>query len=114
MLLADLLELDDRLDPLLRAAHLAMSRKHQVLLVCPWPPGIEPYRRDTAERKGTSEDKLGQDLRDATTRRYHDAYARVRRAFGRLGVPVVSAATDEPVRLVLERLNRLRAPGRNR
>src|SRR5262249_1262048 len=40
VLLVDLLELDDHLDPLLKAVRVAVSRHHQVLLVCPWPPGL--------------------------------------------------------------------------
>jgi uncharacterized protein (DUF58 family) len=121
VLLADLLEMDDRLEPLLQAVRLAMSRKHQVMLVCPWPPGIEPL--GGVRRKGNVADGLAakspdgaidRGLRDATTRRFHGAYARVRRALGRLGVAVACAVDDEPVPLILERLNRLRAPGRNR
>ncbi|HTU92803.1 MAG TPA: DUF58 domain-containing protein, partial [Gemmataceae bacterium] len=41
VLLADLLELDDSLDPLLRAVRVALGRHHQVVLICPWPPGLE-------------------------------------------------------------------------
>ena len=47
-------------------------------------------------------------LRRSTRRRYHAAFFRLRRTFGRLGVPVVCAAGDEPVPLILERINRLR------
>ncbi len=123
VLLADLLELDDQLDPLLKAVRLAMSRKHQVLLVCPWPPGIEaPPGIGPRDKRGKASPRrakqtggrVGREVTDVATRRFHDAYARVRRAFGRLGVPVVCAAADEPVQLILERLDRLRSPGRNR
>ncbi len=123
VLLADLLELDDQLDPLLKAVRLAMSRKHQVLLVCPWPPGIEPPTERGAGRKRGSASlsdeqpvtgSIGSEIMAATTQRFHDAYARVRRAFGRLGVPVVCAEGGEPVPLILQRLDRLRSPGRNR
>ena len=41
-------------------------------------------------------------------RLFHQAYGRVRRALGRLGVQVVCAANDEPVPLILDRLERLR------
>ena len=123
VLLADLLELDDQLDPLLKSVRLAMSRKHQVMVICPWPPGVEPPPGVGAGRKRRGEiqqaekalgGRVGRDVRETTTRRFHDAFARVRRVFGRLGVPVVCAASDEPVALILERLNRLRSPGRNR
>ena len=42
VLLADLLELEARLDPLLKAVKMTISRHHQVLVVCPWPPGVPP------------------------------------------------------------------------
>jgi uncharacterized protein (DUF58 family) len=124
VLLADLLELDDRLDPLLRAVRLAMSRKHQVMLVCPWPPGVElPRGVGTGRPRSAApgrpaheppEGHIGRDVKQTTAERFHAAYARVRRAFGRLGVPVVCAAGDDPVPLILQRLDRLRSPGRNR
>ena len=53
-------------------------------------------------------------LRNVTRRRYHAAYNRLRRAFARLGVTVVCAASDEPVPLILNRLDRLRTAGRRR
>ena len=42
VLLADLLELDDALDPLLKAVRVAVSRHHQVIVVVPWPSGMRP------------------------------------------------------------------------
>jgi uncharacterized protein (DUF58 family) len=120
VLLADLLELDDRLHPLLKATKLARARHHQVVLVCPWSPGLEPPRgvgRKRKRRGGLSQQPavaLADQVEELTTRRFHDAYDRVRRAFMRLGVPVVCAADDEPVPLILERIDRLRNVGRLR
>ncbi len=122
VLLADLLELDDHLAPLLRAVRVALARHHQVLVVCPWPHGLPlPPSRSThdraaelpagaAARAASAADLWGQ----ATTGRFHGAYLRIRRIFARLGVPVVCAAGDEPVPLVLDRLERLRMVGRRR
>ena len=42
MLLADLLELDDSLDSLLKAVRVAVGRHHQVMLIVPWPAGMRP------------------------------------------------------------------------
>jgi hypothetical protein len=50
-------------------------------------------------------------LRRATTRRYQQAFHRVRRTFARLGVLVVCAEGDEPLPLILQRIDRLRAAG---
>jgi hypothetical protein len=46
------------------------------------------------------------------TQRLHGAFHRLRRTFGRLGVPVLCAPHDDSVRLVLDRLERLRAQQR--
>jgi uncharacterized protein (DUF58 family) len=110
ILLADLPEVVERLDPLLRAVKVALARHHQVLVICPWPPGvpvpptgIEPDGKPPAP--GTD---LAVVLRKTTVRRLHEAHHRLRRAFARLGVPVVCAASGDPVGLVLERMNQLR------
>jgi uncharacterized protein (DUF58 family) len=122
VLLADLLELDDHVAPLLRAVRVALARHHQVLVVCPWPhglalppgdsaaEGVAPLPAGTAARTAGAADLWGQ----AITARFHGAYQRLRRTFARLGVPVVCAAGDEPVPLVLDRLERLRMLGRRR
>ncbi len=116
VLFVDLLELDDRLAPLLSAVRVALSRHHQVLLVCPWPPGLE-QPDDGAEAGPALPRSAGAPVQlvgQAATARFHAAYRRVRRAFTRLGVPVVCAAGDEPVPLILDRLDRLRAVGGKR
>jgi uncharacterized protein (DUF58 family) len=118
VLLADLLELDDALAPLLQAVRVALARHHQVLVVCPWPPGVPaagggPPAPDPAA-PGVARSALLPLLDRAARERFDAAYRRVRRAFARLGVPVVCAATQEPVPLILDRLERLRMLGRKR
>jgi hypothetical protein len=118
VLLADLLELDDRLGPLLAAVRVAMGRHHQVVVICPWPPGVpQPPAggaHAAAGRPALPHGDLAALLERATAERFHAAYQRVRRTFARLGVPVVCAAGDEPVPLILERMERLRMLGRKR
>jgi hypothetical protein len=116
VLLADLLELDDHLEPLLAAVRVALARHHQVLLVCPWPPGLRLPEREPSELVSlarTAGPLLGL-LGQATTARFHEAYQRLRRAFARLGVGVVCAAGEESVPLILDRLERLRQVGGKR
>jgi uncharacterized protein (DUF58 family) len=120
VLLVDLLELDDALDPLLRAARVALSRHHQVILLCPWPPGLELPSPSTERMYSSKDSDPATDvvggkprfeiasLDHLTTRRFHRAYHRLRRTFARLGVAVLCAAGDEPVPLILSRLERLR------
>jgi uncharacterized protein (DUF58 family) len=148
VLLVDLLELDD-LGPLLKAVRVALGRHHQVLLVCPWPPGLDLPARNQRRREepagapGPGADAAGlaagtqpgssavgthlvsalrlaqrlplaEALHELTVRRIHAAYQRVRHSFARLGVPVVCAASEEPVPLILDRIDRLRALRRRR
>jgi uncharacterized protein (DUF58 family) len=40
VILADLLELSDELEPLLRSVKVALARHHQVMVICPWPAGV--------------------------------------------------------------------------
>jgi uncharacterized protein (DUF58 family) len=115
VLLADLIELDGQLTPLLRAVRVAQARHHQVVVVCPWPPGLPlPSGHEIAGlpdlRRARDQELWGH----ATTTRFHAAFARVRRTFAQLGVPVVCAEGEEPAALVLERLERLRMLGRRR
>jgi uncharacterized protein (DUF58 family) len=118
VLLADLLELDEALDPLLRAVRVALGRHHQVVLICPWPPGLELPHEDalrprSPRRKPRAKGRNPHALWDeVTTRRFHLAYQRLRRTFTRLGVAVICAADDEPIPLILSRLERLRSLGR--
>jgi uncharacterized protein (DUF58 family) len=130
VLLADLLELDDQLEPLLRAVGVALSRHHQVILICPWPPGLDLPRDNPSRQAAASLAVHGRPTppsepalpsrpervalwdQTATTLRFQAAYHRLRRTFARLGVPVLCAAGDEPVPLILTRLERLRTLGR--
>jgi hypothetical protein len=124
VLLADLLEVGDSLAPLLRAVRVALARHHQVIVVCPWPPGMPPPTSG-ADASGLVEAQPivvrragGADVRAMLERaavvRFHRAYYKLRRTFARLGVPVVSARSEEPVPLILERMDRLRMLGRRR
>jgi uncharacterized protein (DUF58 family) len=127
VLLADLLELDDGLEPLLRAIRVARGRHHQIILICPWPPGLPLPRDNPAIQAAASlalhgrphDRRPGEKLSphtalwdQVTTRRFHVAYQRLRRTFTRLGVAVLCAASDEPIPLILSRLERLRTLGR--
>ena len=53
-------------------------------------------------------------LRRINTVRYHRAFHHLRRAFGKLGVPVYCAAEEDSVQLILDRLERLRGLRRSR
>jgi uncharacterized protein (DUF58 family) len=119
VLLADLLELDDALEPLLHAVRVALGRHHQVVVICAWPVDLDLPRVDAApEPSALGKFHTGSRLLHAefwdemSTRRFHLAYHRLRRSFARLGVAVLCAAGGEPVSLILNRLERLRSLGR--
>jgi uncharacterized protein (DUF58 family) len=118
VLLADLLELSDKLAPLLRAVKVALARHHRVLVVCPWPPGIPPpsAQRRSAGQSDASKETTGLrwSIQQTTTERFHRAYQHLRRTFASLGVPVVCAESGDPAQLILERLDLLRELGRKR
>jgi uncharacterized protein (DUF58 family) len=112
VLLADLLELVDELGPLLAAVKVALARHHRVMVLCPWPPGIEAPPSQGVETRITNSDRLPIEVSAALahtiTARFHRAYFRLRRIFGGMGVPVVCALSQDSARLILERLDLLR------
>ena len=112
VLLADLVELDGQLEPLLAALRVALGRHHQVLVVCPWPQGV-PLPEDNPRRKPHGDTLRGL-LTNLTWKNLHAAYARIRRTFARLGVQVICAANQESVPLILKRLERIRSLGGRR
>jgi uncharacterized protein (DUF58 family) len=112
VLLADLLELEEgELAPLVKAVRMAIGRRHQVMLVIPWPANMRPPDEEPPAPLNLPPDAMPWALRRATTRRYQQAFHRVRRTFARLGVQVVCAEGDEPLPLILQRIDRLRAAG---
>ena len=128
VLLVDLLEMPDSLEPFLRAVKVALARHHQVMIICPWPPEIELPEarrgpaaavaahppRAAAKQAKPAERRLAEVLLQATTARLHQAFFQLRGTLARLGVNVLCARGGDPARLVLDRINQLRAAGRKR
>jgi hypothetical protein len=110
----DLLELADQLSPLERAVCVAKARHHQVIVVCPWPHGVTPPpRKDgTARRLPFDVNDYHALLQQLATRELHDAFAKVQRVFGGMGVAVICAAEGDSVNLILDRMRRLRVQER--
>lgn len=121
VILADLAELGGAIDPVVHAARVARARRHQVMVIVPWPadvptpeePEAEPLAPD-AERTRSSRRSMaaGRSLmpvvQAALTRQYHAHYRRLRTALARAGATVVRVGADDPVQLVLDRLDRAR------
>ncbi len=109
VLLVDLLELAEQLEPLRRAVKITLARHHQVVMICPWPPGVPPPGATVA---ATAD--LRSTLDQVTTARLHQAFRQLRQTFARLGVPLVCAQSGDPARLILDRIDRLRSLGLGR
>ena len=109
VLLVDLYDLNDRLEPLRQAIRVALGRHHRVIVVCPWPPDMPPPG-DAPEPRRPGQTALDR-LRSAVVIRYHAAYEAVRHDLGRIGVPVINAARGEAVQLILDRMEQLRVAG---
>jgi hypothetical protein len=128
VLLADFLEIVEHLAPILAAVKVARARHHQVILVCPWPPGVPPPLRAARTAAGGKRGLVAippalpgsgssavvqrAAVRWTGTLRFHRAYHQVRRTFARLGVAVLCAHEGDAVSLILNRLERLRVQER--
>ncbi len=113
VILADLVELDGKLDPLLRSIRAARARHHQVVVILIWPQGVplppDPKEEAPAKKRKSHRDlSLNKLLGEALFASYHRKYAHVRTALVKNGAEVVRVNADEPVQLVLERFEQLR------
>ncbi len=117
VILADLVDLGDDLAPILKAVRVARSRHHHVMVVIPWPDDVPPPGADTkadGEKKEVRLDKPlshrqpGKFIHLALTRGYQQRYEKLRTELARLGAGVVRVTLDDPVRAVLDRIDRLR------
>jgi hypothetical protein len=104
VLLIDLLEHADHWEPLLSAVKVALSRHHQVMIVCPLP---EEATADDAEAHGAGRPPHSP-LEDLDRARFARYLRRLHAEFGRLGVGVVCAEPDMSVREALLRIERVR------
>lgn len=124
VILADLAELGRPLEAVVNAARVARARRHQVLVIVPWPADVPPpdarepaaaapqadpteplRRRFGLPRRPPN---LAPLVQAALTRQYHAHFLRLRRALGRAGAVVVRVGEEDSVQLVLDRLDRVR------
>jgi hypothetical protein len=107
VLFVDLLDLTDDVEPLVRAVKVAVARHHQVMVVLPWPRGLPLPETGGKQPRSVESFQLPGEAP-------YDAYRQLRKSFARFGVAVIPAAGDEPTRLILDRLERLRLVGGKR
>jgi hypothetical protein len=91
---------------------LATARHHRVLVVVPWPEGIPNPPPPGAPPPRISHDDAPPAIVSLVERAvlsaYHRAFADLRAELTRAGASLVKVDHDEAVRLVLEKLDRLR------
>ncbi|MBP3954333.1 DUF58 domain-containing protein [Gemmata sp. G18] len=125
VLLADIAELGPELEPLVKACRVARARRHHVMVIVPWPadvpspddvPGPVAAAPDKKKKKRRPDDfdhaarqkKITKIVQDNLTRQYHETFRKMRRALGGVGATVMRVNDGDAVRLVLDRLDRLR------
>ena len=111
VLCIDVLENTDDLAPLERAVCVAKAKHHQVIVICPWPAGVDAPGVKARENSTVFDFQLV--LQRLCTAQLHQAFARVQRAFGRVGVTVFCASQADSVSRILHRMRRLRIQQRN-
>ena len=120
VVLADVAELADAIEPLAAAARVARARHHQMLVLVPWPAGVPaPLEQAGTPRRGKGVEENGRGKETEATglsrlvqtvlhEKYLRGYAEVRTLLTRAGASVVRVEDADPVQLVLDRLDRLR------
>src|SRR5205823_4259631 len=102
------------------------ARRHHVMVIVPWPAdvpspdeAVEVDEDDGGKKKrrrhpddffdpAIRHKKLVKIVQDNLTRQYHETFRAMRKALARVGATVMRVNDGDPVRLVLDRLDRLR------
>jgi uncharacterized protein (DUF58 family) len=121
VVLADLAELGDDIEPLVKAFRVARARRHHVMVIVPWPAdvpspdaGPEPEEPRKKRRRPHPDDldpelrhkRITKIVRENLTKQYHESFRRMRKALTGAGATVMRVNDGDPVRMVLERLDR--------
>lgn len=111
VLLVDLFDVDlaqkpEAFESLLRTIRMAHARRHQVLVILPWPPNVPTPREAVREPDFVA--TLQEWLHHASEVRLRQSYERLRQAFAKVGVAPILAPQDQAVPLILYRMERLR------
>lgn len=117
VLMIDLLELDEELEPLLRAVKVALARHHQVVVLFPWPEGMKPPKEIQANKvdlilhqvHSTFNKELPFLVGIITYYKFSMAFQKIKRKFGQVGVPVVCTSAKDSVKLIVNRMENLRS-----
>jgi hypothetical protein len=108
VILADLVELNGHLDRLLAAVRAARGRDHQVLVLLPWPADVPSPHDPRPERDRTARLTVTKLVEDALIDGYLKKFDAVRSALVKAGANVFRFDQDDPVQLILQRLEQIR------
>jgi uncharacterized protein (DUF58 family) len=109
VILADLISLGvEGLGPVLKAVKAARARKHQVLIVVPWPEGLAKPPDAAGPRQLPPRPSLAAITKRSLESGFVHGYRELRRQLTSAGAAVVRIDRDEPVKMVLDRMDRLR------
>ncbi|MGL4460831.1 MAG: DUF58 domain-containing protein [Planctomycetia bacterium] len=117
VVVADLLELPDHWEPLLKAIKVALARRHKVVVVAPWPGGMPtPVSDDWPDTTLAASDPMQRRFTNPAIAVWQLDMVRHRRAYedlsarlNKLGAVLILAAAGDAVPEIVRRLNRLRA-----
>ncbi len=107
VVLVDLTDLAADLEPLLKAVRAARARHHTVLVLLPWPADV-PWADGTPARGRV---KLATLVREVLDKRTRQNFELARRLLTKAGATVLRLDAADSVRLVLARLDQVRAAG---
>jgi len=109
VILADLTELGDDMAAVLKAVRVARSRHHHVMVIVPWPsdvPAAEPGpKTDIDPMELLRVSKL---VQIALVRGYQQRYEKLQKELVRVGATVLRVTDRDPIRAILDRLDRVR------
>ncbi|MFO0936947.1 MAG: DUF58 domain-containing protein [Gemmataceae bacterium] len=109
VILADLVSLTlEEIQPIIKAIRTARARKHHVLVVVPWPDGLQKPVDIGGPRPLPPKPTLAQITRRSLESGFSNSFADMRRALAAAGATVVRIDKDEPVKMVLDKMDRLR------
>lgn len=122
VLLVDLLEHEDRWGPLIETVKTAKSRRHQVILVCPWPaelmaPSGLDVQGPSARRVGRSPTQAApvptveateMQVERILSERYFRAFDSAWRRLAEAGIPLLTASVRDTPQEVLRRIEAVR------
>ncbi|MCU0703790.1 MAG: DUF58 domain-containing protein [Fimbriiglobus sp.] len=108
VVLADLVELHGQLDRLLAAVRAARARHHQVLVLLPWPADVPSPHEPRPKRNRGARQTLNTLVEESLIDGYLTKFDAVRAALVKAGASVSRFDEDDPVRLILQRLEQIR------